>query len=127
MAWFEAGEVERGRKILLELGGEDVARTMPVERCFDWESLTLAELAVGNTEAADAYAVRAEEHAAQLGLQLPTALAARARAAVLLAGGEPAAAARRGGPIRRGRRSDRRSAARGALAQPPGARTRSRR
>ncbi len=29
---------------------------MPVERCFDWESLTLVELAVGNTEAADTYA-----------------------------------------------------------------------
>ena len=66
---------------------------MPVERCFDWESLTVVELAVGNTEAADAYAVRAEEEAAQLGLQLPAALADRARAAVLLAGGEPAAAA----------------------------------
>ena len=93
VAWFDAGEVERGRKILLELGGEEVARTMPVERCFDWESLTVVELAVGNTEAADAYAVRAEEDAAQLGLQLPIALADRARAAVLLAGGEPAAAA----------------------------------
>jgi DNA-binding NarL/FixJ family response regulator len=93
VAWFDAGDVERGRKILLELGGEDVARTMPVERCFDWESLTVVELAVGNTEAADAYALRAEENAAQLGLQLPAALAGRARAAVLLAGGEPAAAA----------------------------------
>ena len=93
VAWFDAGEVERGRKILLELGGEEVARTMPVERCFDWESLTVVELAVGNTEAADAYALRAEEDAAQLGLQLPAALAGRARAAVLLAGGEPAAAA----------------------------------
>ena len=93
VAWFDAGEVERGRKILLELGGEDVARTMPVERCFDWESLTAVELAVGNTDAAEAYALRAEEEAAQLGLQLPAALAGRARAAVLLAGDEPAAAA----------------------------------
>ena len=94
VAWFDAGEVERGRKILLELVGEDVARTMPVERCFDWESLTLVELAVGHTEAADAYARRAEEDAARLGLQLPQALACRARAAVLLACGEPAEAAR---------------------------------
>ena len=99
---------------------------MPVERCFDWESLTVVELAVGNTEAADAYAVRAEQEAAQLGLQLPAALADRARAAVLLAGGEPAAAVI-AAAIRRGRRSDRRSAARGALAQPPGTRTRRRR
>jgi DNA-binding NarL/FixJ family response regulator len=94
VAWFDAGEVERGRSILLELGGEDVARTMPVERCFDWESLTLVELAVGDAEAADAYACRAESDAAQLGLQLPAALAGRARAAVLLARGEPAEAAR---------------------------------
>ncbi len=94
VALFDAGEVERGRSILLELGGEDVARTMPVERCFDWESLTLAELAVGNTAEADAYARRAEQDAAQLGLQLPAALAGRARAAVLLAGGEPLEAAR---------------------------------
>ena len=41
VAWFEAGEVDRGRTLLLELGGDDGARTMPVERCFDWESLTL--------------------------------------------------------------------------------------
>ena len=69
----------------LELGGEDVARTMPVERCFDWESLALLELAAGDVEAADAYASRAEEDAALLPLQLPAALARRARAAVLLA------------------------------------------
>ena len=42
VAWLEAGEVDRARQLLLELGGEDVARTMPVERCFDWESLALA-------------------------------------------------------------------------------------
>jgi DNA-binding NarL/FixJ family response regulator len=94
VAWFEAGEVERGRNILLELGGEDVARTMPVERCFDWETLTLVELAVGNADAADAYARRAEEDAAQLALLLPAALADRARAAVMLAGGEAPEAAR---------------------------------
>ena len=83
---FELGEVARGRSILLELVDEDdVARTMPVERCFDWESLTLVELAAGNVEAADAYARRAEEDAERLGLKLPAALAARTRAAVLLA------------------------------------------
>jgi len=94
VAWFDAGEIERGRKILLELGGEDVARTMPVERCFDWENLTLSELAVGNLDGADAYAQRSEVDAAELGLKLPAALADRARAAVLLAAGEPLEAAR---------------------------------
>ena len=87
VAWFDAGEVERGRTILLELAADDVVRTMPVERCLDWESLTLVELVAGNGEAADAYATRAEEDAAWLGLRLPAALAGRARAAVLLAAG----------------------------------------
>jgi ATP/maltotriose-dependent transcriptional regulator MalT len=94
VAWLESGEVERGRRLLLELGGENVARTMPVERCFDWESLALAELAVGDVEAAEAYALRAEQDAARLALKLPSALAGRARAAVLLARGEPLEAAR---------------------------------
>jgi DNA-binding CsgD family transcriptional regulator/tetratricopeptide (TPR) repeat protein len=94
VAWFELGEVERARTMLLELvGDDDVARTMPVERCFDWESLALVELAAGNPEAAGAYARRAEEEAERLGLQLPAALAGRTRAAVLLAGGQPLEAA----------------------------------
>jgi HPt (histidine-containing phosphotransfer) domain-containing protein len=67
---------------------------MPVERCFDWESLTLVELAAGDVEAADTHARRAEADAAQLGLRLPAALAGRARAAVLLARGDPVEAAR---------------------------------
>ena len=66
-------------ELLLELVGENVASTMPVERCFDWESLTLVELAVGDMEAADGYAGRAEEDAAQLPLQLPAALAGTVR------------------------------------------------
>ena len=93
-AWVEAGEVERGRKLLLALVGEDGARTMPVERCFDWETLTLASLALGDVGEADAFACRAEEDAGRLPLRLPTALAARARAAVLLAQDEPLEAAR---------------------------------
>jgi ATP/maltotriose-dependent transcriptional regulator MalT len=94
VAWLESGEVERARELLLELGGEDVARTMPVERCFDWESLTLVELAAGDVEAAESYARRAEEDAAKLGLSLPASLAGRARSAVLLARGDPLEAAR---------------------------------
>ena len=94
VAWLESGEVERGRRCCSSSVARDVARTMPVERCFDWESLTLAELAVGDVDAADGYARRAEQDAAQLALQLPAALAGRARAAVLLARGEPLEAAR---------------------------------
>ena len=94
VALFEAGQVERGREILLALGAEGVARTMPVERCFDWESLALVELAAGDVAAADGYARRAEEDAARLDLALPAALAGRTRAAVLLAGGDASEAAR---------------------------------
>jgi DNA-binding CsgD family transcriptional regulator/tetratricopeptide (TPR) repeat protein len=93
-AWVETGEVERGRKLLLALVGDDGARTMPVERCFDWETLTLASLALDDVAEADAFACRAEDDARRLPLRLPTALAARARAAVLLAQGEPLEAAR---------------------------------
>jgi DNA-binding CsgD family transcriptional regulator/tetratricopeptide (TPR) repeat protein len=92
-AWLEAGEVERGRELLLALVGEDGARTMPVERCFDWETLTLASLATGDVMGADAFARRAEEDAEQLPLRLPAALAARTRAAVLLAQNRPVEAA----------------------------------
>ena len=94
VAALEAGEIDRARQLLLELVGDDVARTMPVERCFDWESLALLELAGGDVDAADGYARRAEEDAALLPLQLPAALAGRARAAVLLARDEPLEAAR---------------------------------
>ena len=94
VSWFEAGEIDRGRTLLLDLVGDDGASTMPVERCFDWESLTLVSLAVGDTEAANRYAGLAEEDATRLPLRLPTAIAGRCRAAVLLAAGDPFDAAR---------------------------------
>jgi signal transduction histidine kinase len=91
---FQAGEVERAREIMQSLGSDDLPHKIPVEKCFDWEILALVELALGRNEAADGFARRAEEHAAMLGLDLPRALALRARAAVLLAGDQPLAAAR---------------------------------
>jgi signal transduction histidine kinase len=93
MSLFEAGEVERAREIMHSLGSDDLPHKIPVEKCFDWEVLALVELARGRRDAADGYVRRAEEHAAKLGLRLPTALALRARAAVLLADDEPLAAA----------------------------------
>ena len=93
MSLFEAGEVERAREVMHALGSDDLPHKIPVEKCFDWEVLALVELALGRNEAAEAYVRRAEEHAERLGLRLPTALALRARAAVLLAGDEPLAAA----------------------------------
>ena len=94
VALFEAGEVERARAILLELGGDDDARTMPVERCYDWESLALVELAVGNSRRGGGVRPASRGRRGALGSRLPSALALRTRAAVLLASGEPREAAR---------------------------------
>ena len=93
-ARFEAGEVERAREEMRALGSDELEHKIPVERCFDWETMALAELAVGRPEAAEGYARRSEENAERLGLKVPLACAGRARAAVLLAAGEPAEAAR---------------------------------
>jgi hypothetical protein len=77
-----------------ELGDEDLGWAIPVEVCFNWEILALAEIALGHLDAADAYATRAQRDAAGLDLHLPAAVAARTRAAVILASGDAAAAAR---------------------------------
>ena len=103
------------------------ARTTSYARCRSSAASTgrrstLAELAVGNAGAADAYARRAEEDAAQLGLQLPAALAGRARAAVLLAAGEPLEAARIAARSADAAAAVGAHASRRLLAQPPGAR-----
>ena len=71
--------------MMQEVGGEEMRNWFPAERCFNWENVALAELALGNAEAADSTARIAEESAARVGLHLPTALAARTRAAVQLA------------------------------------------
>ena len=93
VARFELGETEKARRMMLEVGGEDMENWFPAERCFNWENVALAELALGNAEAADAVARRAEETAAELDLRLPTVLAARTRAAVQLARGDAEGAA----------------------------------
>jgi DNA-binding NarL/FixJ family response regulator/tetratricopeptide (TPR) repeat protein len=93
-ARFEAGDVERAREEMRALGSDELEHKIPVERCFDWETLGLVELASGNVDAADAYARRAEENAEQLGLRVPAAVAQRARAAVQMARGDPLEAAR---------------------------------
>ena len=94
VASFEAGEHAVAFEILDRLGGEDQQQQIPVERCFDFENLALAALARDRLDEAGRWAARAEESAERLPLlQLPRALAARTRAAVLLAQAEPAAAA----------------------------------
>ena len=93
-ARLESGDVERALEIMYAVGGEDLRMAIPVERCFDWEVVALAELGLGHHAKADASAGRAEEIAEQLGLSLSRALATRTRAAVLLATGDAEAAAR---------------------------------
>ncbi len=92
-ALFEAGEVERAHEIMHSLGPDDLPHKIPVEKCFDWEILALVEIALGRLDEAEGYVVRAEENAAGLGLQVPEALALRARAALLLARAQPSTAA----------------------------------
>jgi ATP/maltotriose-dependent transcriptional regulator MalT len=90
---FEDGSPAAMLDTMRELGDDELAWAIPVEKCFNWEILALAELALGHRQAAQAYAARAERDAAALDLRLPAALAARTRAAVLLAAGDAAAAA----------------------------------
>ncbi len=94
MSHFEAGDVQKAWEIMHALGGDDLLHKVPVERCFDWEVLALVELALGRDDAAEGYVRRLEQHAGALGLRLPSALALRGRAALLLSRGEPEAAAR---------------------------------
>ena len=55
---FEAGNAAAMLETMRGLGDDDLGCTIPVEGCFDWEILALAELALGRPDAADAYAAR---------------------------------------------------------------------
>ncbi len=90
---FLLGDFDRGFEVLREIGGDELEFAIPVERCFYWEMLADAELSRGRPDVAEAYVRRAEEEAAKLGLHLPTVVATRGRAAVLLAAGDATAAA----------------------------------
>jgi DNA-binding CsgD family transcriptional regulator/tetratricopeptide (TPR) repeat protein len=94
VASFEAGRHDVAFEILDRLGGEDQQQQIPVERCFDFENLALAALTRDRPQEADRWATLAEESAERLPLlNLPRALAARTRAAVLLTAGDAAGAA----------------------------------
>jgi DNA-binding CsgD family transcriptional regulator/tetratricopeptide (TPR) repeat protein len=97
VATFESGEHERGYEVMRAVCGPELEQKIPVERGFDWEMFTLAEISRGDLEAADDYASRSERNAEALGLRLPVAVAGRTRAALLLAQGEPLEAARAAG------------------------------
>jgi len=91
---LEAGEPARCLEILLPAaGGPDLPSVPGVLRSMFQERVALAWLAAGNQGEADLAAGRAEARAAELGLDLGTAMARRARAAVALAAGEGETAA----------------------------------
>ncbi len=90
---FEAGNPAAMLDTMRELGDDELGWAIPVEKCFNWEILVLAQLALGRRDAAGVYADRAERDSASLELDLPAAVAARTRAAILLADGDPEQAA----------------------------------
>jgi DNA-binding NarL/FixJ family response regulator len=90
---LDTGDAERGRaEMLAACGGAELALLEFSRRCDCYEALTYAEVALGQHDAADEWASRAEAAAVPTN---PGAVAAaqRARAAVLLATGEPQRAA----------------------------------
>jgi DNA-binding CsgD family transcriptional regulator len=90
---LDAGQAERGRTEMLDAGGGPELPFLPApHRCAAYEALTLAELSLGDPEAAGRWATRAEA-AALPGRAVSAGHALRARAAVLLAAGEPERAA----------------------------------
>ncbi len=92
---FEAGDVQALLDTMAELGDSDLDWAIPVEKCFNWEILALADIALGRPDSAAAYAARAEQDGAALDLNLPAAIAARTRAAVALAAGDAGVAVER--------------------------------
>ena len=91
----EAGHPEQGLEIEMEaLGGLEMPRISAYERVIALQQCTEAMVGVGRIEEARAMADRTEADAARLGLPGARALAAQARAAVLLACGDAAEAAR---------------------------------
>ena len=91
----ESGQPEQGLEIELEaLGGVEMPRISAYERVIALQQCTEAMVGMGRIEEAQAMADRTEADAARLGSPGARALAAQARAAVLLACGEAAEAAR---------------------------------
>lgn len=115
VALLDDGDPERARRELLSLcGGPDLPRFRRIARSLAYETLTRIEIALGDVDAAEGWAARAEEAALDDRLGVEAGTANRARAAVLLArdAPQPAAdlalraadqAAQQGAPIEAGR------------------------
>jgi ATP/maltotriose-dependent transcriptional regulator MalT len=93
-AMVESGDPAGGRGLLLEaIGRAEFANVDPGYRAAAYEVLTRAELALGDTAAADAWTRRAADAVEGLDLARPELLVLRAQAAVALAGGDQQRAA----------------------------------
>jgi DNA-binding NarL/FixJ family response regulator/tetratricopeptide (TPR) repeat protein len=93
-AELESGEPAAARRrILDQAGGPELSLAECVLRAQWYRGLVECELALGDREAAEGWARRAEASAASLDLASATAYAERARAMMLLADDEPEAAA----------------------------------
>jgi predicted ATPase/DNA-binding NarL/FixJ family response regulator len=79
--------------ILQAAGGRELPHVAPAERPLVWAALTDAELQRADMAAAEQAAARLDTAAAAIGTPLAHALAARTRAALLLANGRPHEAA----------------------------------
>jgi ATP/maltotriose-dependent transcriptional regulator MalT len=91
-AHLESGDAATALAMVEQLGDDELHWAIPVERCFNWESIALAEIAVGRLDEAERHAAKAEATAAGLGLHIPVAAAGRTRSAVALATGDAEAA-----------------------------------
>jgi len=91
---LETGDETRGaQQLLAAAGGPELPLIPGPRKCVYYDALTQAELRRGRLQAAARFAGLAEVVAQGLGLGVPTSLAQRARAAVMLESGDAAAAA----------------------------------
>ena len=92
-AQIQAGEYARGVEAVVEgFGGPDAPIQAAFERPLAWLVVVDGLLADGRTDEAAPYVERIERAAEELDLELPRAVAAQARAALLLADGHAAEA-----------------------------------
>ena len=94
LALLEAGEPQRARRTILEMGGgPDLPMLGRALMTRAYETLARAEIRVGSVEQAQVWADRAEEATDGFSLPLEGAIARRARAAAVLASGDTKQAA----------------------------------
>ena len=91
---IESGERERGHELMLEaVGGPDLPKVVPAERCLAWDVLATNAVELGRLDEARDHRDRLVALSEHLGLHLSTAIARRVCAEVALEAGDAEAAA----------------------------------